>query len=226
MTKYVAKRILMAALTLFAITFVLFVLIRIMPGDPFPVEKMSAELILQKREELGLNKPILVQFVDYMSMLLSGSFGNGTSLYNGAPIKPILTTCLMNSFKIGVLSILFGTAVGLAIGIVAALNRGKFLDGLCTVVSILGVCIPSYVFMIFLQYFFSYKIPFFPYFFEPSKFLMSAVMPMLSLSLFAISTIARFTRNEMIEVLTSDYVKLAEAKGLYGFELIRKQVDD
>lgn len=223
-TKYVAKRILMSALTLATIVFVLFVLIRIMPGDPFPVERMSAEMILQKREELGLNKPILIQFADYVSMLASGSFGNGTSLYNGAPIIPILKACLWNSFKIGVLSILFGTLVGLAIGIVAALNRGKFLDGFCTVVSILGVCIPSYVFMIFLQYFFAYKIPFFPYFFEPSKFLMSSVMPALSLSLFAISTVARFTRNEMVEVMNSDYVKLAEAKGLYGFELIRRHV--
>ena len=224
MAKYVTKRLLMSVLTLFAIIFVLFVLIRIMPGDPFPVERMSAELILQKREELGLNKPILIQFVDYMSLLLSGSFGNGTSLYNGAPIKPILLTCLWNSFKIGVLSILFGTAVGLFLGIIAALNRGKFLDGLCTVVSILGVCIPSYVFMIFLQYFFSYKIPFFPYFFDASRFLFSSIMPALSLSLFAIATVARFTRNEMIEVMNSDYVKLAEAKGLYGFELMRKHV--
>ena len=224
MTKYIAKRILMSVLTLLIIVFVLFVLIRIMPGDPFPVERMSAEMILQKREELGLNKPILVQFADYMSLLASGSFGNGTSLYNGAPIKPILTACLINSFKIGVLSILFGTVVGLAIGIVAALNRGKFLDGFCTIVSILGVCIPSYVFMIFLQYFFSYKIPLFPYFFDPSNFMASSIMPALSLSLFAISTIARFTRNEMLEVINSDYVKLAEAKGLYGFELIRKHV--
>jgi len=224
MKRYITKRILMSLLTLLAIIFVLFVLIRIMPGDPFPVERMSAEMILQKREELGLNKPILVQFVDYMSMLLSGSFGNGTSLYNGAPIKPILTACLINSFKIGVLSILFGTLVGLTIGIVTALNRGKFLDGLCTLVSILGVCIPSYVFMIFLQYFFAYKLSFFPYFFDPSNFFGSAIMPMLSLSLFAISTVARFTRNEMVEVLNSDYVKLAEAKGLYGFELIRRHV--
>lgn len=224
MRRYITKRILMSVLTLLAIVFVLFVLIRIMPGDPFPVERMSAEMILQKREELGLNKPILVQFVDYMSLLLSGSFGNGTSLYNGAPIKPILTACLINSFKIGVLSILFGTFVGLTIGIVAALNRGKFLDGVCTLVSILGVCIPSYVFMIFLQYFFSYKIPFFPYFFDPANFLSSSIMPMLSLSLFAISTVARFTRNEMVEVMNSDYVKLAEAKGLYGFELIRRHV--
>ena len=224
MTKYVAKRIFMSVLTLFIIIFVLFVLIRIMPGNPFPVERMSAEMILQKRAELGLDKPILTQFVDYMSMLLQGSFGNGTSLYNGAPIKPILLACLENSFKIGVLSILFGTTVGLLLGITAALNRGKFLDGLCTVFSILGVCIPSYVFMIFLQYFFSYKIPFFPYFFDPSRFLFSSIMPSLSLSLFTVATVARFTRNEMIEVMNSDYVKLAEAKGLYGFELMRKHV--
>lgn len=224
MTKYVAKRILMSVLTLLLITFVLFVLIRIVPGNPFPVERMSADMILQKRAELGLDKPILEQFVNYMSMLLSGSFGNGTSLYNGAPIKPILMTCLENSFRIGVLSILFGTTVGLAIGITAALNRGKFLDGLCTVVSILGVCIPSYVFMIFLQYFLSYKIPLFPYFFDPSQFLYSSIMPSLSLSLFSISAVARFTRNEMIEVMNSDYVKLAEAKGLYGFELMRRHV--
>ena len=224
MARYITKRILMSLLTLFLITFVLFVLIRIMPGNPFPVERMSAEMIIQKRIELGLDKPILVQFVDYMSMLLHGSFGNGTSLYNGAPIKPIMLTCLTNSFKIGVLSILFGTMTGLFIGIIAALNRGKFLDGFCTLVSILGVCIPSYVFMIFLQYFFSYKIPFFPYFFEPSQFLMSSIMPSLSLSLFTISTVARFTRNEMVEVMNSDYVKLAESKGLYGFQLMRKHV--
>ena len=224
MKKYVAKRILMSLLTLLVITFVLFVLIRIVPGNPFPVERMSADMILQKRAELGLDKPILEQFANYMTMLLSGSFGNGTSLYNGAPIKPIMLKCLETSFRIGVVSILFGTAVGLAIGITAALNRGKFLDGLCTVVSILGVCIPSYVFMIFLQYFFSYKIPLFPYFFDPSRFLYSSIMPSLSLSLFSISAVARFTRNEMIEVMNSDYVKLAAAKGLYGFDLLRRHV--
>lgn len=224
MTRYIVKRILMSLLTLFLITFVLFVLIRIVPGNPFPVERMNAEMIMQKRIELGLDKPILVQFIDYLSMLMHGSFGNGTSLYNGAPIKPIMMTCLTNSFEIGMLSILFGTIVGLFIGIIAALNRGKFLDGFCTLVSILGVCIPSYVFMIFLQYFFAYKIPFFPYFFDPSQFLVSSIIPSLSLSLFTISTVARFTRNEMIEVMNSDYVKLAESKGLYGFELLRKHV--
>ena len=224
MTRYVLKRILLALATLFVIMFVLFVLIRIMPGNPFPVERMSAEMIALKRAELGLDKPILEQFIKYLSMLAQGSFGNGTSLYNGAPIVPILRVCMENSFKIGGISILFGTFVGLTLGITAALNRGKFLDGFCTVVSILGVCVPSYVFMIFLQYFFSYKIPFFPYFFDSSRFLFSSIMPALSLSLFTIATVSRFTRNEMVEVMNSDYVKLAESKGLYGFELLRKHV--
>ena len=214
----------MALATLFLIIFVLFVLIRIMPGNPFPVERMTAEMILQKRAELGLDKPILEQFANYLSLLMSGSFGNGTSLYNGAPIKPILFSCMENSFKVGGIAILFGTFVGMTLGITAALHRGKFLDGFCTVVSILGVCVPSYVFMIFLQYFFSFKIPFFPYFFDSSRFLMSSIMPALSLSLFTIATVSRFTRNEMVEVMSSDYVKFAESKGLYGFELLRKHV--
>ncbi len=224
MTKYILRRILLALVTLFLIVFALFVLIRIMPGNPFPVERMTAEMIALKRAELGLDEPILVQFANYLSLLMSGSFGNGTSLYNGAPIKPILLACMENSFKIGVMSILIGTVAGMTLGITAALHRGKFLDGFCTVVSILGVCVPSYVFMIFLQYFFSFKIPFFPYFFDASRFLFSSIMPSLSLSLFTIATISRFTRNEMVEVMNSDYVKLAESKGLYGFELLRKHV--
>ncbi len=224
MTKYVMKRILLALLTLFLIIFVLFVLIRIMPGNPFPVERMTAEMILQKRMELGLDKPILEQFVDYLKLLLSGSFGNGTALYNGAPIKPIILYCIMNSIKIGGVAILMGTAGGLLLGITAALNRGKFLDGFCTLFSILGVCIPSYVCMIFLQYTFAFKIPFFPYFFDPTNFWGSSFMPAFSLSLFTISTVARFTRNEIVEVMNSDYVKLAESKGIYGFQLIRTHV--
>ncbi|MBR3624356.1 MAG: ABC transporter permease [Selenomonadaceae bacterium] len=224
MAKYITKRILMSVVTLFIIIFTLFVLVRIMPGDPFPVERMTAEMIELKRIELGLDRPIPIQFADYMARLLQGDLGNGTSLYNGAPIMPIILVCMENSFKIGVMSILFGSGVGLMMGIAAALNRGKFIDRFCTICSILGVCVPSYVFMIFLQYFFAYKIPFFPYFFDPSNFFFSAIMPAVSLSLISIATVARFTRNEMLEVLDSDYVKLAKSRGLYGFKLIRKHV--
>ena len=224
MAKYFVKRIGLALITLLIIVFVLFVMVRIMPGNPFPSERMSAEQIANKRIELGLDKPVLVQFRDYMLKLLKGDFGKGTSLYYGAPIKTVLSTCVSNSFRIGGLAILIGTTVGLLLGITAALNRGKFLDGFCTVFSIIGVCVPSYVFLIFLQYYFSYKIPFFPYFFDMNRFGSSSVLPALSLSLFTMSTVARFTRNEMVEVMDSDYVRLAESKGMEGGLLVRRHV--
>ena len=224
MIKYTLRRIGMALLTLLIITFLLFVLVRIMPGNPFPSERMSAEQIERTRQEMGLNDPILTQFARYMSGVLRGDFGKGTSLYYGAPISTVMSTAIGNSFRIGGLAILLGTAVGLLLGITAALHRGKFLDGFCTVFSILGVCVPSYVFLIFLQYTFSFKIPLFPYFFDTNRFLLSSVIPSLSLSLFTMSTISRFTRNEMVEVFDSDYVRLAEAKGLYGGQLVRRHV--
>lgn len=224
MLKYIVKRIGMALATLLVIIFVLFVLVRIMPGNPFPSERMSATQIANKRAEMGLDDPILLQFVRYMKNVLRGDFGKGSSLYNGAPIKTVLSSCVSNSFRIGGLAILIGTVLGLLLGVCAALHRGKFLDGFCTVFSIVGVCMPSYVFLIFLQYNFSYKVSFFPYFFDSSRFLFSAILPALSLSLFTMSTIARFTRNEMVEVIDSDYVRLAESKGMEGGLLIRRHV--
>ena len=224
MLKYIVKRIGMALATLLVIIFVLFVLVRIMPGNPFPSERMSATQIANKRAEMGLDDPILLQFVRYMKNVLRGDFGKGSSLYNGAPIKTVLSSCVSNSFRIGALAILIGTVLGLLLGVCAALHRGKFLDGFCTVFSIVGVCVPSYVFLIFLQYNFSYKVSFFPYFFDSSRFLFSAILPALSLSLFTMSTIARFTRNEMVEVIDSDYVRLAESKGMEGGLLIRRHV--
>ena len=224
MLKYIVKRIGMALATLLVIIFVLFVLVRIMPGNPFPSERMSATQIANKRAEMGLDDPILLQFVRYMKNVLRGDFGKGSSLYNGAPIKTVLSSCVSNSFRIGGLAILIGTVLGLLLGVCAALHRGKFLDGFCTVFSIVGVCVPSYVFLIFLQYNFSYKVSFFPYFFDSSRFLFSAILPALSLSLFTMSSIAPFTRNEMVEVIDSDYVRLAESKGMEGGLLIRRHV--
>ena len=224
MKKYILKRIGLALATLLLIIFVLFVLVRIMPGNPFPSERMSAEQIANKRAEMGLDDPILVQFGRYMMGLLHGDFGKGTSLYYGAPIKTVIATCISNSFRIGGLAIVMGTVVGLLLGITAALNKGRFLDHFCTVFSILGVCVPGYVFLIFLQYYFSYKISIFPYFFDSSRFLYSSILPAISLSLFTMSTVARFTRNEMVEVMDSDYVHLAESKGMYGAKLVTRHI--
>ena len=225
MARYIIKRVIMAIVTLFIITFLLFLLVRIMPGNPFPSERMSDEAIAKKRAEMGLDDPILVQFGNYIANIIkSGSFGKGSSLYNGAPISTVLPTAMSNSFRIGGMAICFGVMIGLILGIAAALNRGHFWDVFCTVLSIVGVCIPSYVFMIFLQYFFAYKVTIFPFYFNNRNFFISAIMPALSLSLFSMSTVARFTRNEMVEVMDSDYVLLAESKGMYGTKLVTRHI--
>ena len=225
MTRYIIKRIIMAVVTLFIITFLLFMLVRIMPGNPFPSERMSDEAIAKKRAEMGLDDPILTQFGRYISELArTGSFGKGSSLYNGAPISSVLPKAMNNSFKIGTVAICFGVIMGLILGIAAALNRGRFWDVFCTVLSIVGVCVPSYVFMIFLQYFFAYKTTIFPFYFNNRHFWLSTVMPALSLSLFSMSTVARFTRNEMVEVMDSDYILMAESKGMYGTKLVTRHI--
>ena len=174
MARYIIKRIIMAVVTLFIITFLLFLLVRIMPGNPFPAERMSDEAIAKKRMEMGLDDPIPTQFAHYLSDIFKNrSFGKGSSLYNGAPISSVLPKAMNNSFKIGAVAICFGVAMGLVLGIAAALNRGRFWDVFCTVLSIVGVCIPSYVFMIFLQYYFAYKTTIFPFYFNNRHFWLS-----------------------------------------------------
>lgn len=217
---YYLKKTVLALTTLLIVSFVLFALVRVVPGNPFPDEKLTIEQIEMKREELGLNDPLMTQYVRYMSGLLKGDFGKGLSLYEGVPIKTVLGECLKNSLQIGALSVLIGVTIGILLGVTAAYYRGTFVDHLCSVVSLAGVCIPSYVFLIYIQKYFVFKIHLFPAFFDSDRFLASAFVPAFSMALFSISRIAKFTRNEMVDVLNSDFIRLVESKGIYGPHLI------
>ena len=128
----------------------------------------------------------------------------------------------MSNFRIGGLAILIGTVLGLLLGVCAALHRGKFLDGFCTVFSIVGVCVPSYVFLIFLHH--NFAVSFFSLTFDSSRFVLGHSVRAVASLFTPLSTIARFTRNEMVEVIDSDYVRLAESKGMEGGLLIRRHV--
>lgn len=224
MKNYFVKRTIMSILTLIIISFALFSLVRVIPGDPFPTEKLSEKQIELKREALGLNDPVVVQYVRYVKNILKGDLGTGTALYNGAPIKAVIGTCIKNSFLVGGEAILLGVTFGILLGILAALRKGGFFDGLCSFVSIAGICVPSYVFMILLQNTFCFRIPIFPILFDQGDFLKSTLLPSISLAFFSSATIARYTRNEMREVLGSDFVALAKSKGIDGMELMFKHV--
>lgn len=220
MRKYIGKRLAIAVVTLLLIILVLFLMLQFMPGSPFNDEKLSADQIAAMKAAYGLDKPILVRFAIYVKNLLSGNLGVSYSINQNTPITTLLSTRVPVSFGIGAKAVLLGTFIGLILGVLAALNHNTLLDSLCTVISVLGVSLPSYVFGLLLAYFVGYKAQIFPLLYDNKHPGLSSVMPVIALAMFTVATVARFTRGSMLEVLDSEYMLLAESKGITGWRLI------
>ena len=212
--KYIAKRLLIAVVTLLLIITILFFMLKLMPGSPFNSEKLTPDQMALVYEKYGLDKPIHIQLVTYLKNMLSGDFGQSFSVARSVPVKDLVLPRTTISFTIGVMSVVFGTIIGLGLGVFAALRHNTVWDNIATIISVLGVSIPSFVFALLLLILFGVKIPVFPVIYNSQRPIVSAILPMLALSAGVIANVARFTRSEMIEVMSSDYVLLAEAKGL------------
>ncbi len=154
--------------------------------------------------------------------MLHGDLGVSYNISKNTPIAQLLQTRLPTSLRIGGQSVLLGAVVGLLLGIVAALKHNSIWDTLCTVVSVLGVSVPSYVFALFLAYTCGFQLGWFPQLYQINHPFISSVLPSVALSMFTIASIARFTRSEMLEVLDSDYLLLAASKGLSQRALITR----
>ena len=224
MLKYTVRRILIALATLIIITFILFILLQLMPGSPFNDEKISPEQLAILRQKYGLDKDILTQFVLYFKNMLTGDLGVSYSISRDVPVTQLLSPRVITSFEVGFCSALVGAIIGLILGTIAAFKQNTIWDTLATVISVIGVSIPSYVFALGLSYYFGFKLRWFPILFNMADKSMSLVLPVLALSLGTMASVARFTRTEMIEVLRSEYVQLAESKGVMGSRLIFKHV--
>ncbi|HFI0683211.1 TPA: ABC transporter permease [Streptococcus suis] len=224
MGKYLLKRIMVALMTLLLIIFILFMLLRLMPGTPFNDERVTEAQRLVLNQKYGLDQPLPVQFVNYLVNMLKGDFGVSYSISRDVPVTNLLATRLPLSLEIGFWAILLGTSLGLVLGTFAAFKQNTIWDSLATVLSVIGVSVPSYVFALGLSYNLGYKLPLFPILFNMANKGQSLVLPVISLSLFTMATISRFTRTEMIEVLGSDYIQLAESKGVSGSRLLFRHV--
>ena len=218
--KYIAKRILVSIATLFVIVFVLFMLMKLMPGTPFNDEKLTAVQKAAIYEAYGLDKPLLQQFFIYVGNMLHGDFGISYAIQREVPVATIVSDRMVISFMLAIGAVILGTIVGIILGIVAALNRNTFWDTFATVLSVIGVSIPSCVFCLLLLILFGVKIPVFPVLYNMNKPIVSSIIPMIALSMGVIANVARFTRTEMIEVLQSEYILLAQAKGISRKHLI------
>jgi len=218
--KYVLKRVLISAVTVLVILLVLFLMLELMPGSPFNDEKLTEAQKIVINAKYGLDKPILVRFGNYIASMLSGDFGVSYTISKNTPITTLLESRLPISLRLGGQAILIGTLIGLILGIVAALKHNTIYDTITTVISVIGVSLPSYVFAMALIYFLGFQWKWFPLLYQMKSPVFSSIMPTISLCMFTIATVARFTRTEMLEVLGSDYMLLAESKGINSFHLI------
>lgn len=217
MLKYICRRLLISVVTLFVLCAVVFFAIKLIPGDPFSSPEYT-EVVRQKLMELyGLDKPVLEQFVTYMKNLLHGNFGISI-YYTGKPVADIIATAFPNSVDLGVRALLFSLFVGIGLGVLAALNRGKAPDYLSIIISIIGISIPSFVVGSMLQYVFSVVLGWLPVARYTS--FKHTILPTIALALPTVARFARLMRTSMLEVIDSDYVKTARSKGLKKHQIL------
>src|ERR687896_967486 len=221
MIRYVARRLVYMVAALFIIVSVTFFISKAVPGTPFADPKLSPQVREQMFEKYGLDEPLYVQYVKYMANVAQGDLGN-SYYFEGRPVSQMILERAPISAFIGVQAVIFGLVVGLVLGIVAALRHNTLWDTVAVVLAVVGVSIPTFVLGPILQYWLGVKLGLFPIAFFESW--MHSVLPSLVLSVFVISTVARFIRSEMLEVMGQDYITLARAKGLSGLAVIIRHV--
>jgi oligopeptide transport system permease protein len=221
MVRYVIRRAVYMLITLFIIISITFFISKLLPGTPFADDKLTPQIREQLYEKYGLDEPLYVQYAKYMLNVAQGDLGY-SFYFESRPVTQMILERLPISTFIGVQAVIFGLFVGLALGIIAALRHNTWWDTAAVVVAVLGVSVPTFVLGPILQYVFGVKLEWFPIAFFESW--MHSVLPSLALAVFVISTIARFTRSEMLEVFGQDYVTLAKAKGLTGLAVILRHV--
>ena len=210
MLKYAVKRILLAIVTVFIIAAITFFSMNAIPGGPFSKEKASdpaVQAVLEKR--FGLDKPVHEQFVMYLGNVLRGDFG--ISLKTGRDISQTIAESFSVSAKLGGMAAATAVCIGLVLGSIASLTRGKWPDRLIIFVTTLFVSVPSFILATLLLLVFCLMFGWFGVW-SPSN--PNYVLPVISLALYPMSYITRLTKSSMLDVLGQDYIRTARAKGV------------
>jgi peptide/nickel transport system permease protein/oligopeptide transport system permease protein len=217
---YLVRRILAVVPVLFGVTLAVFSMLFLVPGDP--VKMMLAEFvttpdqIAQMRAQLHLDEPILQQYGRFVGNALRGDLG--TSIRSRRPVAVEIAENVGSTAQLALASMAIALALGIALGLVAALGRNSWLDVGSMVVALLGVSMPSFWLGLLLIFAFSLHLAWFPA--TGGGSLLHLVLPSVTLGTIASAIIARLTRSTMLEVLGQDYVRTARAKGLAGWAVV------
>ena len=220
MQKYILKRILLAIVTIWAVATLTFFLMNMVPGGPFLSEKaISPQATAALEAKYGLDKPLWQQYLTYMAGASHGDFGDSLK-QRGRTVMDIITMKFPVSARVGGVSVLVALLLGVPLGCIAALKRGKFLDNLISVVSTCGIAVPSFVICTLLLYFFGVRLQILPTMGLTSW--KHYVMPVMALAFYPTAYIMRLMRSSMLDVLGQDYMRTAKAKGLAGGKILFK----
>ena len=225
MTDYIIHRLLMGLIVLILVSLLIFSVMHFLPGDPLllyvgenEIGSLTPELLKSLQHDYGLDRPMVVQYIDWVGEVLHGNLG--TSILYGGSVNKLIAERLPITFHLGSLAFIFGSIVGIFFGVICALRRGKWLDTVFTIVANTGITLPSFWVGILLIYFFSLKLGWLPTFGYTSPFTnfwlstKQLIMPVFCLSVFLIASLTRQTRSSMLEVIQQDYIRTAWAKGL------------
>ena len=219
---YLLKRLALLALTFLIICSVCFLLIKLLPLPAIKEQGRDAALLLARREAMGYNKPILVQYFLYWKHLLQGDLGLGEQMYVGQEVSAVLLQKLPYTVTVNLYAMILSLPLGLALGCYAALRKNKWQDHTISTAVMVLISVPSYVYAFLVQYFLCFATGWFPltvagqsesrlFSWEMFHSMFPAV---LSLSFGTVAALTRFTRAELSEALTGEYLLLAKAKGL------------
>jgi peptide/nickel transport system permease protein/oligopeptide transport system permease protein len=217
---WIARRILAVVPVLFGVTVAVFSMLFLVPGDP--VKMMLAEFVTtpdqvaQMRAQLHLDEPILAQYGRFVGGALRGDLG--TSIRSRRPVTTEIGENLASTAQLAVAAMVVAVALGIPLGMVAALSRSSWLDVASMAAALLGVSMPSFWLGLLLIFVFSLHLAWFPA--TGGGDLHHLVLPAITLGMIAAAIIARLTRSSMLEVLGQDYVRTARAKGLGGFSVV------
>lgn len=221
MGKYVLKRIALMLMTLFVITLMCFVLIRMLPPAQLPIGDPHTVVIEARREAAGYNKPYLVQFGIFLKdVFTEWNWGVSDVLYFGQDVATIFMAKLPATMIVNVYSILLSIPIGVLLGIFAALKKNTWIDHTISTLTMVCISVPSFVYAFLIQYLLSYKLGLLPFLMKSGtnylswSMFVSMLPPVLSLSMGVIAGFTRTTRAELTEVLTSEFMLLARTKGL------------
>jgi peptide/nickel transport system permease protein len=235
MGTYILRRLIQSVFVIMLVTFLVFIVIRLLPGDPIliylsqqEVDTLSLEQLQKARAEFGLDKPLPEQYINWIKDLIHGDLG--MSLFYREKVSSLIAERFPVTLDLGLLAFVISHLLGIVFGAVSALRRGSRTDTAVTLMANLGITVPIFWLGILLIYFFGLRLNWLPRFGYTSPFvdlaqnIRQSILPVVCLAIFPIASVARQTRSSMLEVIRQDYVRTAWSKGLRERAVVMKHV--